>query len=390
MWRWAVLAVALVVSLVPILMGRRAPPRQITDTVPAHLSMARTSAEKAPSRARTVAERAPVDTSRPAVADELCGVKGAAVKRAGKESFAQHVMRVTQTDIGAWKSALAASDDPRRQAVALALENAHPDAPGGEPKDTPANNGLVLLAIDTNDPVIYALALSHCTGDGYGMAAGPCQGLSWEHWASIDPDNGAPWLQIAANADSRGDQQGVEQALAKASMASRIDAYGSTVVAIALNALPPDMAPMDKAVAGEDVIVALGIATPALHIAATLCSDTAVEEPTRRQQCTAIANDLADRATTLIDVAAAAILARRLGFPADRQTALELERRNVDRTFFALNPWHYTSEDTGLTLASDFGCNTVLGFGNFIDALEASGGNERAALAAVGRHPAGR
>jgi len=348
--------------------------------------MIRTGAERAPSRASTVAQHVPVYTPRPPVVDELCGVKGAAQKRAGNESFAQHVMRVTQTGIGAWKSALAASDDPRRQAVGLALENAHPDAPGEQSKDTPVNNSLVLLAIDTNDPVIYALALNQCAEGGYNMAAGPCQGLSWEHWASIEPDNAAPWLNIAAKADSFGDQQGVDEALAKASKASRIDTYGSTVVAIALNALPPDMAPLDKSVAGAEVISALGIATPALHIAATLCSDMAIEEPTRRQQCTSITNDLAARATTLIDVAAAGLLARRLGFPADRQTELELERRNSARAFLALSPWHYTSEGSGLTLASDFDCNTVLGFGDFIDALEAAGGNERAALAAVGRN----
>jgi hypothetical protein len=342
--------------------------------------------EKTPSRGPTVAQHAPVATHRPPVVDELCGVKGAALKRGDNESFAQHVMRVTQTGIGAWKSALAASDDPRREAVGLALENAHPDALGEEPKDTPVNNSLVLLAIDTNDPVIYALALNQCAEDGYDMAAGPCQGLSWEHWANIDPDNAAPWLEIAARADSFGDRQGVDEALAKASQASRIDAYGSTVVAIALNALPPDMAPLDKTVAGADVTSALGIATPALHIAATLCSTMAVEEPTRRLQCTSIANDLADRATTLIDVVAAAILARRVEFPTDRQTELELERRNAERTIRALNPWNYTNDGSGFTLASDFGCKTVLGYGDFIDALEAAGGNERAALAAVGRN----
>lgn len=94
------------------------------------------------------------------------------------------------------------------------------------------------------------------------MAAGPCEGLSWEHWANIDPHNAAPWLEIAAKADSSGDQQEIEEALAKASKASRIDTYSSTIVALALNALPPDLAPLDKTVAGADVTSALGMATP--------------------------------------------------------------------------------------------------------------------------------
>jgi hypothetical protein len=379
------LAVGLFALLLLILTGRHVPPRQLAGNMHAHLSIVRNSAETTRTRARTAARQAPIDIRRPPVVDALCGLKGTALIRAGNESFARHVMRVTQTAISAWKTALAASDDPRRQAVALALENAHPDAPGEKPKDTPVNDGLVLLAIDTNDPVIYALALRHCGGDNYDMAAGPCQGLSWEHWANIDPDNAAPWLELAAKADSFGDQQGVENALAEASKASRIDSYGSTVVAIALNALPRNMAPLDKAVAGADVIYGLGMSTPALALLQTLCSDVAIEEPTRRQQCTSIANDLADRATTLLDVGAAAMLGKRLGFPADRQTRLELEWRNDNRAFVALTPWHYTNGGSGFTLASDFGCNTVLGYGAYIDALEAAGGNERAALAAIGR-----
>jgi len=97
-------------------------------------------------------------------------------------------------------------------------------APGTDPMpDTPVNNRLVLLAIETSDPVVYALALSQCGDHGYNMAAGPCQGLSWEHWANIDPDNAMPWLAIAAKAGNSGDRQRVEEALAKASMASHFD-----------------------------------------------------------------------------------------------------------------------------------------------------------------------
>jgi hypothetical protein len=59
---------------------------------------------------------------------------------------------VTQAVISHWKNELAVSDDPRHQAVGLALEGAHPDVPDNDPKDTPAKNHLVLLAIETNDP----------------------------------------------------------------------------------------------------------------------------------------------------------------------------------------------------------------------------------------------
>jgi hypothetical protein len=385
MWRWALLGIALLALLALLLMAQHAPPRQIADTIHSHTVVGRSSPERAGSRVNAVAQRTQAHTPGAPLVDELCGVKGPDLKRAGDETIGQHVMRVTQTVINGWKSALAASDDPRRQAVGLALESAHPDAPGEEPTDTPAKNRLVLLAIETNDPVIYALALSHCGDGGYDIAAGPCQGLSWEHWANIDPDNAVPWLEIAAKAGSSRDQQGVEDALAKASMASRFDTYGSTVSAIALSALPRDIAPLDKAVAGVDVVSALGIAIPAVSIAATLCSDTAVQEPTRRQQCASIANDLADAGTALIDVVVALSLAKRLGFPMDRQAKLQIEQQSASRALITHNPWQYTNEGSGLTLASDFRCDRLLGYGDLIDALQASGGNERAALAAVGR-----
>src|SRR5690348_12163304 len=280
MWRWAPLVIALLALLTLLVMARRTPPEQIADTVHLHTVAARPIPEKAYSPVNTVAQHAQIHTSSAPVVDELCGVKGPDLKRAGDETIGEHVMRVTQA-VNSWKSALAASEDPRRQAVGAALENAHPDAPRNEPKDTPVNNRLVLLAIETNDPVIYALALNHCGEGGYAMAAGPCQGLSWEHWANIDPDNAVPWLGIATKAASSGDQQGAKEALAKASTASRFDTYGSTVSAIALSALPRDTAPLDKAVAGADVISALGIASPGISMAETLCSDTAIQEPTR-------------------------------------------------------------------------------------------------------------
>jgi len=131
-------------------------------------------------------------------------MKGTDLKRAANETTLEHVVRVTQTVIGGWTTSLTASEDPRRQAIGLALENAHLGAPGDRGKDTRVNNKLILLAIETNDPVIYALALSQC-GD-LDQASGPWQALSWEHWASIDPDNAVPWLGIAAEAASSGDR----------------------------------------------------------------------------------------------------------------------------------------------------------------------------------------
>lgn len=330
------------------------------------------------------AQRTPAPTPAPAVMDELCGVNGPDRVRAGNETLDEHMARLTQRAIRRWKEALAASEDPRRQAIGLALTDAQPDAhistaeeriPGnGPPKDTPINNKLVLLAAETGDPAIYSLAIGQCRDAGNDMAAGPCQGLSWEHWADIDPDNGMPWLWIAAKADRAGDQQGVEEALAKASAASRIEAYGSTLSALALGALPGDSAPLEKAVAGADVISIFPVGTPFEIM--SLCSATAIQQTLRKQECSAIATTLAKQGSTLIDLALVSSLADRLGFPPETRAALRAEMKNARATVSKSVPWGFPRE------GAKFRCDTLLTYDRFIDALRA-GGNERTALLAV-------
>jgi len=184
-------------------------------------------------------------------------------------------------------------------------------------------------------------------------------------------------------AGNSGDPQGVEDALAKASAASHFDTYASTVGTIALTGLPRDMAPLDKAVAGADVMTGLGVGIPTLDIASKLCSDTAIQEPTRRQQCTSLTNHLADEGTSVFDVLVAVTLARRLGLPKDLLVKLQREQRSESMALTAHNPWRYTNDGSGLNLLPDFGCDTVRGYDDLLDALLATGGNQRAALATV-------
>lgn len=317
--------------------------------------------------------------------DELCGVGGADRARAGNETIEHHVARLTQRAIDGWRSALAASADLRRRAVGLALTNAEPGGPtidrdelasGLEPsKDTPANNNLVLLAIETLDPVIYALAISRCksllTPD---MASGPCQGLSFGQWASIDPDNAMPWLWIAAKASRNGDKQGVDSALAKAAAAPHIESYSDTLSGLALGALPGDAAPLEKATAGADVVTSVGIAAPAALI--DLCSGGAIQRPLRKEQCSAIATTLANRSSSFFDLVLASVLADHLGFPEDVRASLTAEQRS-SRAALGSYPWGRSDTRTG------FLCDTVLAYDSFIDALRTAGGNERAAMRAA-------
>ena len=366
--------------------GVRTAPRQIA-TRSAQLSASRGKPERVVAHA--TAQPAFSQPGDNAVRDELCGASGPALLRVGDETIVQHVARVTEPGISRWKSSLAASEDPRRQAIGLALADARPrpPRPGDEPsKDTPVNNSLVLLAIETDDPAIYALALSQCRDDGDNMAPGPCEGLSFEHWAAIDPGNAIPWLWIAAKADHVGDQKDVEDALAKASTAAGIEEYEPGFYVQAMGALPGDASPLERAVAGAEFNSILLGGAPI--VIASLCSVTAIQQPVRKEQCSAIATLLAKQGSTLFDVAQASTLADWLGFPEDIRTALKAEERTARHTVASSpNPWTTTGPDpwTDQSGGSRFRCDNVRGYGAFIDAILAARGNERVALAAVGR-----
>jgi hypothetical protein len=354
----------------------------VANTVDTRSARVRANPVSADAHANISPQRVLAPTPGAAVMDELCGVNGPDLVRIGNETIEQHVSRLTHGAISHWQSALAASEDPRRRAIGLALTNAQPQPTLGSEssKDTAANNDLVLLAIDTSDPAIYSLALGECRTGAYDMAPGPCQGLSWEHWANIDPDNPTPWLWIAAKSDRAGDQQAVEAALGKASTAAQIGAYGSALSALALDALPGDIAPLEEAVAGADVISILRIGTPIEIL--SLCSEAAIQRPLRKQQCSVIATALANQGSTFIDLRLASLLAGRIGFPHETRAALSMESKNAEAALRRSYPWRDAGGGSG------FRCDIVLDYDSFVDSLQAAGGSERTALrafAAAGR-----
>jgi hypothetical protein len=310
------------------------------------------------------------------VTDDLCGVSGSDQLRNDRETIEQHVARVTAKTVGRWRMALLRSADRRQRAIGLALGNAEPasDSRTYAKPGTPANNDLVLLALETNDPAIYALALGQCSENNVDMPAGPCRGLSLEHWAQIDPDNAVPWMWIASRADKTGDPVRTDEAFSRAAKASRLDSYVGAMRALALNALPPKVTPLEKAVAGADLISISGLVAP-VALVTTLCSERALQIATRKQQCSSATNVLATHGTSITEVAMAAILGERLGWPEDKWIALRKESDSYRPA--PSYPWGKADSSAG------FRCERVLRYDSFIDQLAAHGGNERAAMKAT-------
>ena len=89
---------------------------------------------------------------------------------------------------------------------------------------------LVQDASAGHDARVYALAFRACYTAAHSAprlrrAAPPtsCASLTVRQWASLDPDNGVPWLAALAQADEAGDAAALRDALAHLAAATRFD-----------------------------------------------------------------------------------------------------------------------------------------------------------------------
>ena len=148
------------------------------------------------------------------------------------------------------------------------------------------------------------------------------------------------------------------------------------MIPIGLGALPRDVTPLEKATAGVDLF-SISRVGPPFAIVSSLCSESALLRPARKEQCSSMATTLASQGSGLIDVVLAIRLGKQVGWPEDKWMPLQKEADNAARASALNFPWR--DSETG----SGFRCDTVRGYDLIIDALETSGGSERAAFIAV-------
>jgi hypothetical protein len=117
---------------------------------------------------------------------------------------------------------------------------------------------------------------------------------------------------VSGSDQLRNDRETVEQHVARVTEMS----------AHALDALPPKVAPLEKAVAGADLIAISRLVAP-VALVASLCPEQALRVATRKEQCSSMANLLATQGSAVIEVAMAAILGKRLGWPENKWGPLQ-------------------------------------------------------------------
>ncbi|MBX3621874.1 MAG: hypothetical protein KF891_18030 [Rhizobacter sp.] len=220
---------------------------------------------------------------------------------------------------------LLAGDDTARAAGLLLQALGEPEAGDGLPAAdaSQARDALAQMAVATRSPGVYAWAMRACQRE---RGSGACALLSADQWARLEPGNAIAWLNVAADAQARGDSAGVAEAMYRVSHASRSDARWGALVGVVLARVPADTGLLAKAGLAMDVAAVDTRAEIPLVAASQYCSVPAVRDANRQQVCAAVAEVLATRGSTLVEASLGATLGQRVGWPAERVAAAADER----------------------------------------------------------------
>jgi hypothetical protein len=284
----------------------------------------------------------------------VCGVGAVRIDEKSRAAPFNYVDRVTGPAQGRWQRNLINSDDYRERATGLALLSAGWDYDSVTGMPTPthdavlARDELVQLAAGQDDPSVYAMAV-HACDQTYDPAPrdAACDRISLTKWAAMDPDNAAPWLEIAARAHARSDQAAVFEAIGHAALAHSIDFGHDALLAYASIGMPPETSRLERAAffdrligqkSGEGPVRALSIGQ--------YCTEKAEQEPSVRQQCEALAELMADHGRNTSDLSTAASVGARLGWAPERIAALRQETLAVFRveSHSQKDPWSCDDE----------------------------------------------
>jgi hypothetical protein len=196
-----------------------------------------------------------------------------------------------------------ASTDPRARAAAqLALDD---------------KDALADTARQTRDPTVYAMAQQACGRGASDARTANCSFLTAAQMARLDPHNVVPWLYVATEALSRGDQGGVAEATYRASLAreSRLREYA--FAELALTAIPPDWPPREVMLASAKVLeIHASLALPSYLAVVRHCAKAHMHDSNLQQTCSRLAQVLTERGDSLVDYGIGRRLGERAGWPA--------------------------------------------------------------------------
>jgi len=199
--------------------------------------------------------------------------------------------RASQARIDA---ALRASADPMDRAVADFLNIGDMRTPGA------AQEAVAQQAAISNDPRVIALGYGVCHQDA--ARASTCAALTAERWAQADPGNGVPWIDLLAQARSRGDEAAVQDAMAHLAAASRFDLRFFAPAGAVARHLPADSRDLAAAgdLLGRSITQAATLPLPPFMILFEVCRHEAGGDEVRARLCRATSDAMYAHSDTLI------------------------------------------------------------------------------------------
>ncbi|MED5621038.1 hypothetical protein [Ideonella sp. BN130291] len=252
---------------------------------------------------------------------QVCGFGSVAL--ADDDPFGvQHIPAGLRRAALDWADAqMLASPDEQVRAAALLI-----GARSREGEAVQRIDRLARLAAGTRDAAVYAMAIEGCRALR-ADEAGACQLLNRAQWARLDPDNAVPWLELAAEAHEQQQGSAEAEAMYRAALARRSEMPAGLLPRLVERALggQPHSLGLTLALSASWSVQAAWSLPPADQ-AYRYCAGDALEQPGRQTVCAALADTLAYRGSSVLDLAVAAALAHQLHWPEQRLRALQHER----------------------------------------------------------------
>ncbi len=228
----------------------------------------------------------------------------------------------------------ARSGEAAARLFALMANSPDPAVRAAAQLGTDQREALVLSARQTRNAAVYAFAMQACSRAGVRPAA--CAQLSSHRMAELDPLNVVPWLWVAEEASVGGNEQGVVEAVHRASLATESKLREFAFADLALSAIPADWPTRDAVLASAKVLrIHADLRLPSYLAMVKHCSAVNARDVNVRQTCDRLARVLVERGDTIVDNGIGRRIGERAGWPAE--TVELLEARHAAYKRFALD-----------------------------------------------------
>ncbi len=185
------------------------------------------------------------------------------------------------------------------------------------------------LALRSGEPAALQMALHLCAASGPFVNADDrreCSLPLLQAWVGREADNTTPWLMLSALERETGNRQAADEALYRASIASRLaDGAPALWGLMASPAFAPDGGAAAADLQQRWAAIMAALSYSSLGNVASLCSESAVKDGNLHQRCDAIAQRMVGQGGQMIHRVEGLAIAHRLGWPEERLSTLRAQ-----------------------------------------------------------------